>query len=216
MSGPRMELTKAHIAFIKDIGPIHKDGQAQFGEHATLQGILSVVNPVLAKHGLSCHQIYDHTPEGRAVLKTLLRHTSGEELVSSALFPQTSGRNPLHDFGANTTYIRRFSLLAILGIAPGIQDHDGDGAVGPASSVPEVTIPTQRLENDSVEEPIDPAFKKAYLNDLVAWNKKHPDLLDGLKHAYKKVFPDFKGSFSTHVQLKKHIDFIDQYTHGLS
>jgi len=213
------ELTKAHAKFIQGVGTIKEEGNAQFGTHATLEGILGVVNPKLADCGLFVSQTFSSTTEGRQVLNTTLFHESGEKVESSALFPQTSGRNPLHDWGSNVTYMRRYSLLAILGIAPGMPDNDGDHATTPEPvfSKPVATIPAQAAEGETIENPpVEPEFITQYLKDLVAWDKKHPTLLPGLKHAYKQKFPDFSGSFTAHVQEKKHIEFIDQFTHGLS
>ena len=213
------ELTKAHAKFINSVGTIKKEGDAQFGKHATLEGILGEVNPKLAAVGLFCTQTFSYTDDGRQILNTTLLHESGEKVESSALFPQTAGRNPLHDWGSNTTYMRRFCLLAILGIAPGMPDNDGDHATRPEPvfSKPVATIPEQGAEGETIENPpVEPEFITQYLKDLVAWDKKHPTLLPGLKHAYKQKFPDFSGSFTAHVQEKKHIEFIDQFTHGLA
>ena len=122
------ELTKAHAAFLKQVGTIQEAETNDFhhSKYASLEGVLAVVNPVLIANGLSVHQVFDHTSEGKTVLKTILRHTSGEELISSALYPETSGKNPLHDWGKNCTYMRRYTLLAILGICTGIVDDDGN------------------------------------------------------------------------------------------
>ena len=61
------ELTKAHTAFIKEVNTIGKDGEAQFGKHATLQGVLGVINPSLSRQGLSVHQVFDYTEDGKTV-----------------------------------------------------------------------------------------------------------------------------------------------------
>jgi len=125
------ELTKAHCQFLLQIGKIEEKGVNPFhkSNYATLEGVLSVVNPVLAANGLSVNQVFDYLENGRTVLKTHLRHVSGEEIISSVLFPESpANKNKLHDFGGNCTYCRRYALLAILGICAGIEDTDGNHA----------------------------------------------------------------------------------------
>jgi hypothetical protein len=205
------ELTKAHAAFIKAVGTIHKDGKAQFGDHATLQGVLGVINAPLSNHGLSVHQIFDFTEDGRTVLKTILRHTSGEEIVSSALFPTTSGRNPLHDWGSNTTYMRRFCLLAILGIAPGIEDNDGDHLTphDPVISKPIPTTPTQPQQDITISNPpLSKADRNELLETLANLYQTEKPKFDALQVAYRKQFLDCTDKMSDHIQEPKHRDFI--------
>ena len=204
------ELTKAHAAFIKAVGTIHKDGKAQFGDHATLQGVLGVINAPLSNQGLSVHQIFDHTDDGRTILKTILRHTSGEEIVSSALFPTTSGRNPLHDWGSNTTYMRRFCLLAILGIAPGIEDNDGDHLTQPEPviSKPVPTTPTQPQQDiTSTNPPLTKADRNELLETLATLFEKDKPKFEALQVAYRAQF-DGVQKMSDHIQEPKHRDFI--------
>ena len=205
------ELTKAHAAFIKEVGTIGKDGDAQFGKHATLQGVLGVINPSLSRQGLSVHQVFDYTEDGKTVLKTILRHTSGEEVISSALFPSTSGRNPLHDWGSNVTYMRRFSLLAILGIAPGIEDNDGDHLTPhePVISKPVVATPAQPQQDITITNPpLEPNDRKELLEVLANLYGENKSKFDQLNVAYRKQFPDCKDKMSDHIQEPKHRDFI--------
>jgi hypothetical protein len=205
------ELTKAHAAFIKAVGTIEKDGAAQYGKHATLQGVLGVINAPLSAQGLSVHQVFDYTEDGKTVLRTILRHTSGEEVISSALFPSTSGRNPLHDWGSNVTYMRRFSLLAILGIAPGIEDNDGDHATEPEPviSKPVVTTPTQPQQDITITNPpLEPNDRKELLDVLANLYGENKSKFDQLNLAYRKQFPDCKEKMSDHIQEPKHRDFI--------
>ncbi len=205
------ELTKAHAAFIKAVGTIHKDGKAQFGDHATLQGVLGVINAPLSNQGLSVHQVFDYTEDGKTVLRTILRHTSGEEVVSSALFPTTSGRNPLHDWGSNTTYMRRFCLLAILGIAPGIEDNDGDHLTPhePVISKPVVATTTQPQQDITITNPpLTKADRNELLDTLANLYQTEKPKFDALQVAYRKRFSDCVDKMSDHIQEPKHRDFI--------
>ena len=212
-------LTLAHCKFLEQIGKIQETESNSFfkgSKYANLQGVLSVVNPVLADNGLSVHQVFDHTPEGRTILKTLLRHVSGEQLISSVLFPETSGKNPLHDFGGNTTYIRRYSLLAILGICAGIEDTDGNHAEPPrqerewrantSDSNNTLTQTDQKLP--ALAEEADLVKCRSRLSSLYMTDKK---LAGEFEAAYCVNFnfpPTVHHRISHHMQERIHTDFV--------
>ncbi len=114
------DLIASFIEFQKEVGPIHKESQAQYGKFADLQTVLTTVTPVLAKHGLCLSQALEDD-----VLITRLWHVSGECLVSAANLITTGGRgNALHTWGGAVTYQRRYSILSLLGLAT--EDDDGD------------------------------------------------------------------------------------------
>jgi len=58
---------------------------------------------------------------------TRLLHVSGAELVSRLPMIIGKNRNPLHDFGGSCTYLKRYALLAMLGLTADM-DMDGDFA----------------------------------------------------------------------------------------
>ena len=112
----------------------------------------------------------------------------------------------------------RKRALSSFGDQFGLSLYDGEqGQSSTALLKSTVAINTQQSEKDSIDNPpVDPAFIKTYLGDLVKWAKKHDTLLPGLKQAYKLKFPDFEGSFSNHVQEPKHVEFIDGFTNRLT
>ena len=112
----------------------------------------------------------------------------------------------------------RQRALSSFGDQFGLSLYDGEqGQSSTALLKSTVAINTQQSEKEPIENPpVDPAYIKTYLGDLVDWAKNHPTLLPGLKQAYKLKFPDFEGSFSNHVQEPKHIEFIDNYTNRLT
>ena len=210
------ELTKAHCLFLKQIGKIEETETNPFhkSQYASLEGILAVVNPVLAANNLSVHQIFSSDENSRTVLKTILRHESGEELVSNALFPHTQGKNPLHDWVSNVTYMRRYTLLSILGICAGIEDNDGNEASElPAVSTPSSVITTkpQRVAPKKLSK----VEKENGINFVKAWAKENPEGFEKLKVAYGMAFRDFndmeKPSFNLHVLFPMHLEFIKEF-----
>ena len=112
----------------------------------------------------------------------------------------------------------RKRALSSFGDQFGLSLYDGEqGQSSTALLKSSVVAPTQQSEKQPITDPpVDPAYIKTYLSDLVGWAKKHPTLLPGLKQAYKLKFPDFEGSFSNHVQEPKHVEFIDGFTNRLT
>ena len=73
--------------------------------------------------------------------------------------------NPLHTWGGSVTYQRRFSLLAMLNLAAGIEDTDGADSVAPAPT------PAQPQKTPAPKAAAKPATKEPDLisaDDLAA------------------------------------------------
>jgi len=99
-------------------------------KYADLNSIREACLPALAANGLSVLQptvIID----GKNYIETMILHESGQYLGghTEILF---SKPNDAQNFGAGTTYARRFGLQAFLCI--GAEDDDGEKAVGRSSS----------------------------------------------------------------------------------
>lgn len=122
---PLQTLAQALAGFHAEVGRILKQSSAQYGKYADLATVLAAVSPVLSKHGLVVTQTFSPFEGGCTLLRTTLLHASGESVTSDLPMPSTEGqRNALHAFGAATTYLRRYALLAILNLAA--EDDDGD------------------------------------------------------------------------------------------
>jgi len=220
MSG---ELTKAHGQFLKDVGTIHKEAKAQYGQFADLAGILSVVNPKLVKNGLSVHHTFRFTDSNQQVLITHLHHVSGECLTSEVLMPINQGRNPLHDWGGAVSYCRRYSLLAILGLQAGIEEDDGDHADDTNSvpnSLPVVNKHKQtnqkQIKSDEIPDALSKQEKQMILMELKklseSEDEKDQNTFDNLENYCRLTFPiPDDGRFSEYIQEKKHKVIIEDY-----
>jgi hypothetical protein len=95
-------------------------------KYAPLSEVLSVVRPILAKHGLSVHQDVGNEEDKVKVITTLY-HESGEYLESSPFcIPAGRGGKPAdaQGFGAAASYAKRYQLQACIGVAA---DEDDDG-----------------------------------------------------------------------------------------
>jgi hypothetical protein len=122
-------ITAALSAFHQTVGTIEKAARAQYGHFADLSTVLSAITPALATNGLALVQTFDIDGDAD-VLITTLYHTSGESITSRARLVRVEGaggrQNPLHLWGGSVTYQRRYAALALVGLAAGMEDDDGD------------------------------------------------------------------------------------------
>lgn len=168
-------LSKAQAEF----GPIEKDKTAKINspkgnysyDYADLATILTVVRPVLAKHGLAVFQPVSMN-NGTVNVKTVVAHGSGQWIANEIGFKAGDG-DPRSVAGV-ITYGRRYGLITMIGVAPSDEDND-------APSVPEAKASTAKLDGyddwlldmqalaDEGEEPLRQAWTKsnfAYRNHL--------------------------------------------------
>jgi hypothetical protein len=122
------ELYAALAAANTEITDPKKNAQANAGQYgyayATLDEVLGHVRPILAKNGLSIVQNIRNDDTGIYITTTLL-HASGEHLEFGPIaWPPVS---KMQDFGAISSYGRRYSVMAALGIAAGGDDTDAAG-----------------------------------------------------------------------------------------
>lgn len=106
-------------------------------KYADLAEVLNTVRPVFAKHGLSIAQSTSFNGSLVSV-STLIAHASGGLIVSEASC--VPGKTDAQGIGAATTYLRRYSLAAMAGIAQ--EDDDGNTAANNGKPQP-VSVETQ-------------------------------------------------------------------------
>lgn len=121
-------LAAALAAFQAELPAVGKDNTADAGtykyRYADLAAVSTAALPLLGKHGLSFTAWPTLDDGGRFVLEYTLLHEGGE---------QRTGRYPLpsgspQQVGSAITYARRYTLLAVTGVAPADDDDDGKGA----------------------------------------------------------------------------------------
>lgn len=98
-----------------------KTGGSYSFAYAPLESILEAVRKPLADNGLVVVQMLDD-----GGLTTLLLHESGERLGGTVGLPAT---DDIQGFGSAITYLRRYAIQALLGIAAE-EDDDGNRASG--------------------------------------------------------------------------------------
>lgn len=134
------------IAEFQQECPVIFKGTKGYGyEYADLPAILEVINPLLKKHGLGFTQILNNNS-----LETTVFHIeSGESIKSSIEIPDESlkGMNKFQVLGSAITYLRRYSLSAMLGI---VTDKDNDAAGAPEPKTEQKKLP--ELTNDKIDK----------------------------------------------------------------
>lgn len=89
--------------------------------YADLAEVLNTVRPVFAKHGLSL--IQSPSFDGAlASVTTMIAHTSGGYITSTASC--VPNKSDAQQIGSATTYLRRYALAAMCGVAQ--EDDDGN------------------------------------------------------------------------------------------
>lgn len=118
-------------------------------KYADLGEVVAVSRASLAANGLSVVQTVASNPEVVAVTTTLL-HESGQWMTDTASFP-LGDKTTIQQVGSVVTYLRRYSLMAILGLAP----VDDDGNSGPEVEKPPVAKPVTPVAPEPPPRPDD-------------------------------------------------------------
>lgn len=110
------------------------DGPLKNKKHAELADAVNAATPALSRHGLATAWRLTKDERDWIEVTCTLSHEAGHsESVSMGGPPDTGpGRNAIQARGSSKTYLERYTLTAILGLAA--QDADDDGAGGPKVS----------------------------------------------------------------------------------
>lgn len=121
------ELAKAMAAAQAEIENASKNAANPHfrSKYADLAEVLNTVRPVMSKNGISISQ-FPAFDGGIASVETIVMHTSGEWMSGISSAPVT--KQDAQGVGSALTYLRRYSLAAIAGIAQ--EDDDANSAVG--------------------------------------------------------------------------------------
>jgi hypothetical protein len=126
-------------ALAKAQGELDSAGKSSRGHgynYSDLATVIATAKPVLAKHGLSISQLVNESDVEKVSVTTMLLHASGQFLSSTGTIkiPEMRGVNDTQKAGAALSYLRRYSLQSILGMAS--EDND---AASPSLNAPAAT-----------------------------------------------------------------------------
>lgn len=96
-------------------------------DHATLDHILEITVPILAKYGLSHSWNPVNNDDTSITVSCILTHSLGySQRVHLTSFPDDSGKkNNIQRMASAISYLERYTFLAITGLAAKDQDDDG-------------------------------------------------------------------------------------------
>lgn len=165
------ELVKALALAQAELQPAIKDSINPFfkSKYADLGSVWDVCRPVLSKNGLCIMQTTEIQDE-KTILSTMLAHTSGQWVKSH--LPLNPSKNDSQGMGAAITYLRRYSLSALVGVVCDDED-DGETAVGRG---PKQNVPVQKIEPVMSSCEIQPKLSSQELQFLSAEFAKTDDI----------------------------------------
>lgn len=119
-------------AAIKEkVNPAFKTGNG-VSRYADLSAVWEAARGPLSSNGLSVAQLPVDIGDGAVGLTTILLHSSGQYI--SATFSTRLNKDDAQGRGSAITYLRRYALMAVAGIAP---DDDDDGAAASRPAQPQ-------------------------------------------------------------------------------
>ncbi len=122
----QVSLVKALVAFVSEAQDVHADSDNPFhkSRYASLQAHLLALKPLAKKHGLAIIQmpIGDIDAVG---IRNIIIHEDGGMLSCNALVPAEKGMSG-QQAGSLYSYVRRYSLASIAGIATEDDDAESD------------------------------------------------------------------------------------------
>ena len=121
---------------------IQKNKQGYGYKYATLESILSMLRPILAKNKLSI--IQSHGIENNIItVTTRIMHASGEWLedTGGVEFQVLKGMNNSQSVGSAITYLRRYQISAFMNIT---SDEDVDGEADVAQTKKNTQAPAEQ------------------------------------------------------------------------
>lgn len=197
-------LSKIHIALCNvqsKLKPILKESDNSFfrSKYVDLASACDVILPLLSSNELSITQegSFDN---GTFILKTTLRHNSGEQIVS--LWPVLSKDNGPQALGSASSYARRYSLMALVGASA--LDDDGEAAEG-RTNVQKPAVSTEAIKSTTYMEPkinIDPKNPISPGDFLIPFGKTKGCMLKTLQ------LSDIKSAMEWASQKGKFLEFV--------
>lgn len=165
-----MALVQAEIenVAVDASNPAFKRGNKD-SKYATLAAVLDVCRPALSKHGIAVLQSPGNDGD-QVTVTTRLTHGSGEWMQSTV--GVKPDRATAQGLGAATTYLRRFALAAMCGVAQ--DDDDGNEASGTNGNAtsrpsPQPTQPASRpAQNNAAQGNVSDAQREENARKMFA------------------------------------------------
>jgi len=197
-------LIQALVEFHKTVPSINKTANAQYGKFADLETVLSTVTPHLIKNGLVISQAFEPSEGIDPILVTRLLHVSGAELVSRLPMILGKSHNPLHSFGASCTYLKRYALLAMLGLTADM-DMDGDFADEKPAAKPKPKQSASVEGVSTVDQPLSTEERTLCVSLIAELQQTNPKGFQEIVNAFRRDFGLAKNAkIASHMTSRKH------------
>lgn len=194
------KIAPAFVAAKKAFGPALKDkaNPAFRSKYADLGACIDAVEDALLANGIAAYHESSLDDAG-ITIECVLLHESGETIRGGKLHVPAVKNDP-QGFGSAMTYARRYSLMAVCGIAP--EDDDGNAAAKAKAEAPKgnVAATSSKKTAEEVVKGIVDGVKAgdakgaaAYLASLQEaalkklWDKIPEDVQDELTVAWPEV-----------------------------
>ena len=210
------QLNELFGALAKAQAKIHgaaKDAKNPFykSDYATLDACWAACRDPLSVNGLSIIQTVSED-QGKLYLTTILGHSSGQYISSRVPLP--INKPDPQALGSCLSYMRRYSLCAIVGITQ--SDDDAEEAMPPASerNAPPVSVTPVSVEYitsdeaQDIENLIRPDDKEYRLNLLQFFSTKDGTKIVDFYHMPKKYLKACMKSVLERVETRKQGDQI--------
>ena len=132
-SQARKAFDEAVAAAKKEIPPIQRSAKGHNEKrYADFAAIAKVVDPIIGAHGLSYR--FRTAQSDRISVTCILSHKAGHSEETTLVGPAdtTGNKNAIQAIGSTLTYLQRYSLVQMLGLAAAADD-DGKSAAGIAT-----------------------------------------------------------------------------------
>jgi hypothetical protein len=153
--------------------------------YAELHAVVDALTPALSAHGLSASWKLTKDEPTWMEVTCYLRHVNGhEESVSMGGPPDAGGaKNAIQARASTKSYLERYTLKAICGVAEGGEDDDGNGGAN-ASALADMIVAIK-------EAPDQDALKKLFAECITATkgNNSAQKQIIAAKDARKKELP---------------------------
>ena len=145
----------AMAAFKADPPKITKDQHVSYAtktgtmeyDHASLANVTDTISAALSSHGLTSTWVTDQTEKGAVEVMCKITHVLGhsESCKLQSAPDGSGGKNAIQAVGSAVTYLQRYTLLALTGLATYENDDDGNGAGNGAKGPPKPTDEEQKF-----------------------------------------------------------------------
>jgi len=135
-------------------------------KYANFAAIAGTIDPIISKHGLSYR--FRTTQGDRISVTCILSHRDGhsEETTLSGPADNSGNKNAIQSIGSTLTYLQRYSLVQMLGLAAA-EDDDGKAGATQAYEPPPGSISAEQAAK--IREAL--AAKGASENAFLQWAK---------------------------------------------